>query len=245
MSKIYIEDIRKELSQQNWKLISDTYVNLDTELTYECPEGHKVYVPWKKMRNKLVCPICKTNSLIIQSDKVLPKSNGVYRILTLDQATHSTGYAIFDNGALVYYGVFQTNLSTEIERFSLIKSWLISMITNWKPDYIGLEGIQYQDEASGQKMGITVFQTLARLQGILMETCFSAKIPFEVCPTNTWRHACGVKGKSRVDRKRSMQLLVKKWYDITVSDDESDAIGIGRYLTSLVNKNTQAENWEM
>jgi hypothetical protein len=41
-----------------------------------------------------------------------------------------------------------------------------------------------------------------------------------------------------------MQLLVKQWYDISVSDDESDAIGIGRYLNMTVDKNTQVENWE-
>lgn len=93
-------------------------------------------------------------------------------------------------------------------------------------------------------MGVTVFQTLARLQGILMETCYTQKIPYEVCPTNTWRHACGVKGKSRADKKRSMQMLVKQWYDVTISDDESDAIGIGRYLTQHVNKNTTIQNWE-
>ena len=81
-------------------------------------------------------------------------------------------------------------------------------------------------------MSVTVFQTLARLQGILMETCYSAKIKFEVCPTNTWRHSCGVKGRSRTDKKRSMQLLAKQWYDITVSEDEADAIGIGHHLVN-------------
>lgn len=93
-------------------------------------------------------------------------------------------------------------------------------------------------------MGVTVFQTLARLQGILMLTCHEEKIPCEVCPTNTWRHHCGVKGKTRTDKKRSMQMLVKKWYDITVTDDESDAIGIGRYVSQSVAKQTLITNWE-
>ena len=107
------------------------------------------------------------------------------------------------------------------------------MIENWQPDCIALEGIQFQEESSGQKMSVTVFQALARLQGILMETCFDRKIKYVVCPTNTWRHHCGVKGRTRADKKRSMQLLAKKWYDITVSDDEADAIGIGKYAASL------------
>ena len=99
-------------------------------------------------------------------------------------------------------------------------------------------------ETGGQKMGVTVFQTLARLQGILMITCHDEKIPFEICPTNTWRHSCGVKGKTRTDKKRSMQLLVKQWYDISVSEDEADAIGIGRHLVSFIQKNTTVTNWE-
>lgn len=244
MSKIKLDDIREILSTDGWKLISDTYTNLDTEMVYECSEGHRVYAPWKKIRTKRECPICKQNNLAQQDGEILSKPNNTYRVLTLDQASHTTGYAIFDNGKLVKYGSFHTDLDDEIARDALIKTWLISMITNWKPDFIGLEGIQYQDEGSGQKMGITVFQTLARLQGILLETCYSYKIAYEVCPTNTWRHACGVKGKSRSDRKRSMQLLVKEWYDISVSDDESDAIGIGHYLTTKIKKNTQIENWE-
>ena len=95
------------------------------------------------------------------------------------------------------------------------------MIETWHPDIIGLEGIQFQDEVSGQRASITVFQTLARLQGILMETCYEKKIEYIICPTNTWRHHCGVTGKSRIDKKRSMQYKAKSWYDITVSDDEA------------------------
>jgi Holliday junction resolvasome RuvABC endonuclease subunit len=145
---------------------------------------------------------------------------------------------------LVKYGSFATLSDDDIERFAVIKEWLVSMINNWRPDYIGIEGIQFQEEGSGQKMGVTVFQTLARLQGILMLVCHEAKIPYTICPTNTWRHACGVKGRSRTDKKRSMQLLAKQWYDVTVTDDEADAIGIGHYLTNHIQKNTEITNWE-
>ena len=244
MAKISLEEIKQELAQNNWKLISDTYTNLKTEMTFECPEGHQVFSTWGKMRSKLECPTCKINNSLVSDNEVLPKPAKTYRLLALDQASHTTGYAIFDNGELVKCGTFHTDLNDEIERCSLIKSWLLSMIASWKPDFVGIEGIQYQDEASGQKMGVTVFQTLARLQGILMEACYTVKVPYEVCPTNTWRHACGVKGKTRTDRKRSMQLLVKQWYSINVSDDESDAIGIGHYLTHIITKSIQAQNWE-
>ena len=116
------------------------------------------------------------------------------------------------------------------------------MISNWNPDCVAIEGIQFQDESSGQKVSVTVFQGLARLQGVLMDACYSVKTDFVICPTNTWRNHCGVKGRYRADKKRSMQLIAKKEYDITVTDDEADAIGIGKYAADL-NK-IEVTNWE-
>ena len=73
----------------------------------------------------------------------MPKPKGATRILALDQATKITGYSIFDNGELVKYGTFQTTSDDEIVRCVTVRNWLVSMINNWKPDYIGIEGIQY------------------------------------------------------------------------------------------------------
>lgn len=245
MAKIKLEDIQNEIGADGWKLVSTEYVNLDTEMTFECPEGHRVFMPWKKLRTKRECPTCKQTVMVEQDDKVLPKSKGVKRTLALDQASKVTGYAIFDDTKLIKYGTFTTSSDDDIERFTMIRAWLLSMIVSWKPDYIGLEGIQFQEEGSGQKMGVTVFQTLARLQGILMITCHDNKVPFEICPTNTWRHSCGVKGKTRTDKKRSMQLLVQQWYGVKVSEDEADAIGIGHHLVGYIQKNTAVTNWEI
>ena len=245
MAKIKLEDIQNEIGADGWKLVSTEYVNLDTEMTFECPKGHRVFMPWKKLRTKRECPTCKQTMVVEQDDKVLPKSKGVKRTLALDQASKVTGYAIFDDTKLIKYGTFATSSDDDIERFTMIRAWLLSMIVSWKPDYIGLEGIQFQEEGSGQKMGVTVFQTLARLQGILMITCHDNKVPFEICPTNTWRHSCGVKGKTRTDKKRSMQLLVQQWYGVKVSEDEADAIGIGHHLVGYIQKNTAVTNWEI
>ena len=44
--------------------------------------------------------------------------------------------------------------------------------------------------------------------------------------------------------QRDMQLIAKQWYNITASDDETDAIGIGYYMTTVVNRNTTVSNWE-
>lgn len=112
------------------------------------------------------------------------------------------------------------------------------MIDNWQPDYIGIEGIQYQAQ-----IGVTTFQTLARLQGILMDTCYEANIPYKICPTNTWRTHCGVTGSSRADKKRSIQLKIKDWYGLSLDEDTSDAAGIGKYLADTLAPKVEIVQW--
>lgn len=243
MARITIDSINEELAQYNWKCISTEYKNLDSELQFNCEEGHLVCAPWKKVRKLQECPVCKQNAHKTNKPLVVePKKKGQKRILALDQATHVTGWSIYDGQQLIRYGTFSTNQTDETARISTIKNWLISMIENWKPDFVAIEGIQFQDESSGNKMGVTVFQGLARLQGVLMETCYAQKVDYTVCPTNTWRNHCGVKGRYRADKKRSMQLIAKKWYDISLTDDEADAVGIGKYAADL-NK-IEVVNWE-
>lgn len=243
MARIKIEDIRAELEQDKWKVISEEYINLDTEMVFECPEGHRIYAPWKKIRQKRECPICQQNNYKIKDLKIIPKTNNQKRILALDQATKITGWAIFDGKELIKYGKFEVS-GDEIERDHKIREWLISIINTWKPDFIGFEGIQLQEKSEERKMGVTVFETLARLQGILMITAYELDVSFKVCPTNTWRSHCGVKGKTRSDKKRSMQLLAKQWYDVTLVDDEADAIGIGKYMSETIGREVKMENWE-
>lgn len=238
MAKITIDIIRDSVESQQWKLISEEYKNLDGQLEFECPEGHRVFAAWKKMRNACVCPRCSENVYIDMNDEVVPKKRGTKRVLALDQASRVTGWSIYDGKELVKFGTFKAPELDEIERYDAIKNWLVSMIANWKPDHIGLEGIQYE-----QNFGVTTFQTLARLQGILMECCYEQKVPFTLCPTNTWRNRCGVKGRARADRKRSAQLLIKEKYDVTATDDEADSILIGQYLVSVV-IGPDVEEWE-
>ena len=146
----------------------------------------------------------------------------------------------YDDDKVIKYGTLIAVEDNEIARDCTIKQWLINMIELWKPDFVGLEGIQYQ-----QNMGVTTFETLARLQGILMETLYELNIQFSICHTNTWRAYCKAKGRTRTDKKRSMQMLAKEWFDITVTDDEADAIGIGKYVAEVLNKNVVTYNWEI
>lgn len=245
MAKIKLEDIQAEIQPDGWKVISDTYTNLRTGMTFECPEGHKVYSSWEKLRNKKECPICNKNIYKTEcvDNKIIKKKKGVFRVLALDQATYTTGYAIFDNKQLVKYGVFDVDQDKIIARIHEVKIWLINMIKNIEPDLIAIEGIQLQDDAK-KKMGVTTFQDLAWLQGVLLECAYDLGIQCEICHTATWRNHCKVKGRSRTDKKRSMQLIAKSWFDISVSEDEADAIGIGKYASDNFTKTYTLSSWE-
>lgn len=243
MSKIKIENIRKAAIEHGWTLQSDTYKNLKTPLNFTCNEGHEVYLPYERVRDKWECPICKKNQYY-DFDEILPhKSATTQRTLGLDQATHITGYSVFDGNELVYAGTFEATAEDEIERDIQIRNWLDNLLYNNSIDLVGIEGIQLQ-QFNNKTIGVTTYQTLARLQGILMAVCKDRKIDCYVCPPATWRAHCRVKGRSRVDKKRSMQAKIKEWFDITVSDDVADAIGIGMYIKDNYKKTVETFNWE-
>lgn len=185
--------------------------------------------------------MCKQNKFNSNAEIIIKKNSKVNRVLALDQATFKTGWSIFDGRELIKFGVYTIDGSDEGIRLHTIKMWLMSMIENWRPDLVAIEGIQFQED---KNMGVTTFQTLARLQGILIDLCVELNIPYKVCPTNTWRAHCGVKGRARSDKKKSMQLIVKEKYDISVTDDESDAIGIGKYAADSFGKQTEIVNWD-
>lgn len=243
MARITLDSIREELAADNWKLLSPEYKNLDGDLVFECNEGHTVYSNWKRIRSRRECPICRDNQFK-KDMKVAPKGKDVFRTLALDQATHITGYALFDNDFLIKFGTFETNLEDEIARDNKLKSWMLQMIEVWQPDRVLLEDIQYQDKIEGRTGNIVVYKALAHLQGILMEALFEKKIPYEIVHQATWRSSCGVKGKYRSDKKASARRLIKEWYDVNVTEDEADAICIGKHGTMHGGVRPKVIDWE-
>ena len=239
MARISIDEIRNSISADGWTLISETYQNLDSNLEFKCNKGHVVISPWKKIRENRICPTCMRERLKTKEFKNTKKKKGEYRILALDQATHISGYAIFSNKNLIDYGTFEATGTNDIERSIQVKQWMVSLIDQFQIDFVGIEGIQYQTAA-----GVTTFETLARLQGILAATCYEEKVSYKIASTNTWRAHCGVQGRTRPDKKRSMQRLVQEWFKIKPTEDEADAIGIGKYFCDIQAPKVEIIDWE-
>lgn len=239
MARISIDEIKSSLSAKGWTLVSEKYINLDSNLEYKCDKGHVVTAPWRTIRTDYICPTCMRERLKVTDCRGRKKKKSEYRVLALDQATHYTGYAVFNNKDLIDYGTFKATGDNEIERCAQVKQWMISMIDQYEIDFVGVEQIQLDVHKSAP-----TFEALAHLQGILMLTCYEEHIPCRAAHTSSWRAHCGVRGKTRPDLKRSMQLIVKKWFDIMPTDDEADAIGIGKYFSDLMAPKVEIIDWE-
>lgn len=222
MQKINIHLIRELAEAHNWKCKSHEYHNLTTLMEFECPVGHDVYITWKNLRENFECPTCLEAEHSHPHTNLTPKQNGHKRLLALDQATYTSGYAIFDDNDLLTSGIFKSSKSDEISRDNEIKQWFLSLICAYQIDKVVFEGIQLEVQH-----GVNTFLILARLQGILMEACYGVSVPCLISAPATWRAKCGIKAKTRADMKASAKTAIKNWYGINVTDDEADAICIG------------------
>ena len=231
-SKIKIEDVQRVFADQGWKLISTIYTNLKTELEAECPNGHRAFVTFERFRKgNYKCPICEELPYTSAAQAPIKKQKGVQRTLAFDQATITSGWSLYDGEELKGYGHWTSQGSKSTERIALTKYWFISMIQKYKPDMVILEDIQLQKFNVNGNEGdaVLTFKKLAHLQGVLKNYCFENGIPYEVVSPSTWRSYSEIKGKTKSDKKRNAQLKVESLYDIKSTQDEADAILIGRY----------------
>lgn len=138
---INIYSVRNHLEEEGWKLISDTYKNLDTELEMKCPKGHLQTQTYKQWRKRPQCEICLAGDPFKgKKNKVPSKKIDTRRILALDAATGTTGYSIYDDDILVSYGTFKTDSEKDTTaRINEVKKWLLAALKEWEIDFLGIE----------------------------------------------------------------------------------------------------------
>ena len=239
---INIYSVRNHLEENGWKLVSDTYKNLDTELEMICPKGHRQKQTYKQWRKRPMCEKCVAgNTNKVQKNKVPIKTIDTQRILALDAATGTTGYSIYDDGVLVSYGTYKTDSTQDTTtRINEVKKWLKTIIDDYEIDFIGLEDIQYQKN-------IEIYKALAKLQGVLIDVIFEACIDHALAYSTEWRKYCGVgEGTGRENKKKQAQDKVKLWYGQDCTQDEADAICIGKYFVHILKqkKSSWGENFD-
>ena len=238
MSSINIYTVQNALEAENWKLLSDTYKNLKTPLQMQCPAGHQQEQTFEYWRKHKICDICMAGDPYkVKKNKVPQKGTDTQRVLALDAATGITGYAIYDDRVLVGFGTYKTSSTLPaVERINNVKNWLRAALKEWEPDFVGLENIQLQTYGSKNLTQVKTFQTLANLQGVLLDTILEAAIDSGLVYPSEWRSHCGIaEGDSHRDaKKKAAQEKVKIWYSLDCSEDEADAICIGKYFCNIL-----------
>lgn len=241
MASINIYSVQNDLEANGWKLVSNTYKNLQTPLIMICPKGHQQEQTYDQWRKHKTCDQCMAGDPYkIKKNKIPAKTADIQRILALDAATGTTGYAIYDNKILVGFGTYKTSATLpSTERIHQVKKWLVAAIEEWEPDFIGLENIQLQSYGPNpSQMQVKTFQTLANLQGVLLDVAFEKCIDSDLVRPSEWRSYCAINSgdQHRDSKKKQAQAKVKIWYGIDCSEDEADAICIGKYFSQKLKK---------
>lgn len=152
------------------------------------------------------------------------------KILSFDQATNITGYAVFTNKKLKKFGLIDCHKLSGDERSKKMISEIYNIIDLVKPDFVVIENVQNQANVQAVIM-------LARLQGAIIGYCYKKNIPWKMYLPTQWRKLIGIKqgkGIKRDELKAQSLEFVKTVTNESVSEDVAEAIAIGcAYIKEL------------
>jgi len=154
------------------------------------------------------------------------------KILALDQALQTTGWAVFDNQQLIAHDTFTIPATKPIEqRLGMIWDQLTDLYYQHEFKYVIFEDIQNQNNNQ-------TYCKLAYVQAAIMLWCYFNDMKFTIYPPTHWRSLIGGSwGKKREEQKAHAIELVKQKYNVNCSSDAADAICIGyAYLQEKKNK---------
>ena len=157
------------------------------------------------------------------------------KLLSLDQASHTTGYAIFEDRKPIVISHFNAKGKDIAERLVNIRQTILKLIADNEIDTVAFEDIQLQNNVLNN---VQTFKVLAEVFGIIDELLTEKKIPHIAVLASSWKSTLSIKGKTRPEQKRNAQAYVEKTYGVKATQDESDAICIGSHYAK---KNTQAD----
>lgn len=147
-------------------------------------------------------------------------------LLALDQASQTTGYAIFKDSRLIQHGKFTFEDFDFGVRLTKIRNKIIELIRDNNIDQLVFEDIQLQQN-------VDTFKKLAEVFGVVYELATELNIPNEAILSSVWKSGLKIKGADRTSQKRAASTWVAQTYNLKVTQDEADAICIGAYYSSL------------
>ena len=164
-------------------------------------------------------------------------------IIALDQSTQVSGYSIYKDGQLIDYGHLSPS-GDYLNRIVKLIKWLKNQVENFSNEDLTvlIEEIQLQQTPDSKGLlNVETFKKLAHCQGALLEYLVENKILYSIIPSSTWKSKCGIKGRGRAEQKKKAQEYVLNEFGITATQDEADAICIGK---SYILNSESTFDWE-
>ena len=155
------------------------------------------------------------------------------KILALDQASRTSGYAIFENNELIDSGTFTLTQEDVGERLVELREKIIRFIENNQIELVLFEDIQLQ----AGNAGVTTYKVLAEVFGVIQELLTEKGIEYQIVHSQTWKSVLNIKGRNRPEQKKNAQMYVLNTFNKKVSQDTADAICIG---SSYIKQNESA-----
>lgn len=156
------------------------------------------------------------------------------KILSFDQSTRLTAYAVFDNGELINHDLIKIKTKDADKRFVEMCSEVFKIIAKESPDVVVCENVSLQTNAA-------VLTSLARLLGAIIGWCIFDNTDYYTYYASQWRRLLGFTGdkkcdsdedspKKKCDRtyyKEKAIAYIKDKFGIDEGDDVAEAICIG------------------
>ena len=161
------------------------------------------------------------------------------RILSLDQSTTRSGYAIFVDGKYDHSGLIDKHKNKDINsRFKEMYEGIHEVIEAEKPDIVVLEDTQ----AQGGNFG--TYKILCQLQGAIIGMCYAMDIGFHVLTPSQWRATLQFRQGPNVKRdelKVQSIAFAKKEFGIDEYEDQMEAVCIGEAFHRMISKDIDIE----
>lgn len=155
------------------------------------------------------------------------------RILSFDQSSKLSGWAVFDDGEYVESGVIDKHKITDSDkRIAEMGLAIYKKIAEVKPSLVIAENIQNQSNTA------TVI-LLARLQGMILGYCAAHKVRTEILGPSQWRSVLQYKQGPKVKREelkqQSIDYVAKHLGFTEFTEDQCEACCIGIAANELFN----------
>lgn len=155
------------------------------------------------------------------------------KILSFDQSTNLTGWALFDNGEHLESGVIDKHKIKDTDkRIAEMGLDMCKKIKKYQPDVVVIEDIQKQSNTK------TVIY-LARLQGCVILYCASKSIDIKILHPSEWRKVLSYNQGPKVPRAelkaQSINYVKEHLGFDNFSEDRCEACCIGIAANKLYN----------